>query len=350
MIKYQVRARQLVDLISEIKRDKLILSPPFQRNLVWRTIHKIDFIKTILLGFPFPQIFLAKGELNAEELTTTSVVVDGQQRMNSILEYIDNKYKVDGKYYRELAKNERDNFLKYEIAIIELDMESDDPQIIEIFQRLNRTFYSLTKIEKLASEYASSEFMLIAKLLSNEIVFGSDVKKPQNGNIPLEFKSWAKQINYFDFRELIIEKPIFTPYEISRKVHLMFALNILGTAERGIFNRNIKDSLLEEYKESFENKDIIVNKLNIVGQLYNSLKFRKTSYWYNKANFFTLVIVFYNNLGEIIKIPKSTIKEKLLQFEENTPEKYKLAAKEGVNNRKERLVRNQEIEKLLLNK
>lgn len=348
MIKYQVRARQLVDLVSEIKRGKLILSPPFQRNLVWRTIHKVDFIKTILLGFPFPQIFLAKGELNAEELTTTSVVVDGQQRMNSILEFINNDYKVEGKYYNELSMADRESFLKYEIAIIELDMESDDPQIIDIFQRLNRTFYSLTKIEKLASEYASSEFMLIAKLLSNEIRFEQGVKNPANGNIPKEFKDWSKTINYSDFRELMIERPIFTPYEISRKVHLMFALNILGTTERGIFNRNIKDSILEEYKDNFANKTEIIKRLNEVGILYNSLKFKKTSYWFNKANFFTLVIVFYNNLNEIKNIKKNEIKEKLLVFEENTPEEYKLAAKEAVNNRKERLLRNQFIEDLLL--
>jgi hypothetical protein len=349
MIKYQVRARQLVDLVSEIKRDKLILSPPFQRNLVWRTLHKIDFIKTILLGFPFPQIFLAKGELNAEELTTTSVVVDGQQRMNSILEFIDNEFKVDGKYYNELPKDDRDNFLKYEIAIIELDMESDDPQIIDIFQRLNRTFYSLTKIEKLASEYASSEFMLVAKLISNEILFDADTKKISDSGIPTEFKNWAKSVDFLEFRELIIERPIFTPYEISRKVHLMFALNILGTAERGIFNRNIKDSILDEYKENFDNKDGIVAKLNMVGTLYNSLKFRKTSYWYNKANFFTLVIVFYNNLDRVLEIPKSDLKDKLLHFEDNVPEDYKLAAKEGVNNRKERLLRNLTIENLLIN-
>lgn len=348
MIKYQVRARQLVDLISEIKRGKLILSPPFQRNLVWRTIHKIDFIKTILLGFPFPQIFLAKGELNAEELTTTSVVVDGQQRMNSILEFINNEYKVESKYYSELTMSERETFLKYEIAIIELDMESDDPQIIDIFQRLNRTFYSLTKIEKLASEYASSEFMLIAKLLANEIRFEPGVKKPANGNIPKEFKEWAKTVNYTDFRELIIERPIFSAYEISRKVHLMFSLNILGTIERGIFNRNIKDSILDEYKENLQNKGAIVAKLNKVGELYNSLRFKKTSYWFNKANFFSLVIVFYNNLDELSQIAKSQLKEKLIAFEENTPEDFKLAAKEGVNNRKERLLRNQYLETILL--
>ncbi len=346
MIKYSVRSRQLIDLISDIKRNKLILSPPFQRNLVWRTIHKSDFIKTILLGYPFPQIFLAKGELNAEELTTTSVVVDGQQRMNSILEYIDNEYSVDEKYYSDLTKHERENFLKYEIAIIELEMEQDDPKIIEIFQRLNRTFYSLTKIEKLATEYASSEFMLVAKLLSDEI----DLTESKNidFNITADFRKWAKSMDYSKIVKLIIENNIFTPYEISRKVHLMFMLNILGTIEMGFMNRNIKESILDDYKDDFESKDTIVPKLNKASNYYLSLKFKKTSYWLNKANFFSLIIFIYHNLDKLELQRISNIKSKLHDFETTTPQEYSTAAKEAVNNKKERLIRNRFLEDLLL--
>lgn len=346
MIKYNVRSRQLVDLISEIKRNKLILSPPFQRNLVWRTIHKIDFIKTILLGFPFPQIFLAKGELNAEELSTTSVVVDGQQRMNSILEFIENEYAVDGKFYKDLSKKERDEFLKYEIAIIELDMEADDSNIIEIFQRLNRTFYSLTKIEKLATEYASSELMIVAKLLTDEIDLVQN--KIKDINITKEFKSWAESVEYSNIVKLVTENNIFTPYEISRKVHLMLMLNILGTIELGFFNRNIKDSMLEENKDEFENKSEIVPILNKAAEYYLSLRLKKTSYWYNKANFFSLLIFLYNNVDNDTLKPKSKVRELLINFEENVPEDYSLAAKEAVNNKKERLLRNKKIEELLL--
>ena len=348
MIKYNIRSRQLVDLISEIKRNKLVLSPPFQRNLVWRTIHKIDFIKTILLGFPFPQIFLAKGELNAEELTTTSVVVDGQQRMNAILGYIENEYSVDGQFYKDLSKIERDEFLKYEIAIIELDMESDDDNIIEIFQRLNRTFYSLTKIEKLATEYAASEFMLVAKLLTDEIEL-SEAKNVKDINISNDFRNWAKSINYSSILKLVLEQNIFTTYEISRKVHLMIMLNILGTIEMGFMNRNIKDSVLDDYKEYFESKTDVVNNLNRVSEILISLKLKKTSYWYNKANFFTLIIFFYNNLDLIEIYNKTLLKQKLTRFEEEIPEDYALAAKEGVNNKKERLTRNKILNELLFN-
>lgn len=67
MIKYSVRSRQLIDIVNDIKNNRIIVSPYFQRNLVWREIHKIDFIKTILMGLPFPQIFIANGDINIEE-------------------------------------------------------------------------------------------------------------------------------------------------------------------------------------------------------------------------------------------------------------------------------------------
>lgn len=349
MIKYNVRSRQLIDIVGDIKRSKIILAPYFQRNLVWRQIHKEDFIKTILLGYPFPQIFLAKGGMNVEELTSISLVVDGQQRLSSILEFIRDEFPVDGVIYSQLNSDQKDSFLKYEIAIIELQLEGENPEIKEVFKRLNRTFYSLTNIEKLATEYAPSEFMLLAKLLSKEI----DVKSNKDEgtldpNIPETFINWASKKKVDAFNLLILDKNVFTSYEISRKVHLMLVLNILGTIERGFFNRNVSPSLIEEYSEEFPDRDDVVLKLNNIGKKYTEFDFPKNSYWYNKANFFSLVMVFYNNYDDLIQKDSKVIKKALIKFEKNIPEDYALAAKEAVNNKKERLLRNNYIEGILL--
>ena len=80
--------------------------------------------------------------------------------MSTIKEFIEDKFSVDGSKYSQLSPIEKEIFLKYEIAIIDLDLQQEDPQIIEIFKRLNRTFYALSMIEKLSTEYRSSEFML----------------------------------------------------------------------------------------------------------------------------------------------------------------------------------------------
>jgi hypothetical protein len=348
MVKYNIRSRQLVDVAGDLRRGKIILSPYFQRNLVWRQIHKEDFIKTILLGFPFPQIFIAKGGINIDDMSTTSVLVDGQQRMNSILEFINDKYNVEGKIFSNLTSSEKEEFLKYEIAIIELDMEANDPKIIEVFKRLNRTFYSLSAIEKLATEYAPSELMLIANLLANELDLKTAKDSELDPNIPFEFISWAKTKNVKDFNNLIIDSPIFSNYEISRKVHLMLVLNIIATLLDGFFNRNIKTKILDDYALNVINKDIVLDDLNKAAKFYNNLKLDSNSYWYNKSNFFSLIIVFTINIEFFSKQKGEDIKDKLEKFRIVLPSEYELAAKEGVNNKKERLLRNSYLEQILL--
>ena len=348
MIKYAVRSRQLIDIVGDVKRGKIVISPYFQRNLVWRLVHKQDFIKTILLGFPFPQIFLAKGGIDVDELTSISLVVDGQQRMKSIIEFVDGIFEVDGKFFTDLTRAEKDNFLTYEIAIIELQMEADNPEIKDVFQRLNRTFYSLTNIEKLATEYAPSEFMLVAKLLAKEIELKLPKEHVIDPNIPEEFITWGLKRKPNDFNDLILNGNVFTAYEISRKVPLMIVLNILGTIERGFYNRNISTSMLEEYSDSYPNKELVIGKLNNIAKFFIDMDLPQESYWVNKANFFSLIIVLYNNIEIIQEKTPANVKTRLDEFAANLPEEYQLAAKEAVNNKKERLIRNRYLEKILL--
>src|SRR5438034_6514299 len=144
MTQYKVRSRDLVDIVNDINAGSIILSPFFQRKLVWRLAHKVDFIKTILLGYPFPEIFTSRGTLDVDTMRSTSCIVDGQQRMNAIKEFIEGGFDVDGESYANLTPAQKEKFLKYEIAIIDLDLPQEHPTIIEIFKRLNRTFYALS--------------------------------------------------------------------------------------------------------------------------------------------------------------------------------------------------------------
>src|ERR1035437_2796404 len=221
--------------------------------------------------------------------------------MNSIIQFIDGDFSVDGKYFNDLNRLEKDSFLTYEIAIIELQLEGDNPEIKEIFQRLNRTFYSLTNIEKLSTEYAPSEIMLVAKLISKEI----EPKLPKehyiDPNIPESFIIWAMKEKVSDFNKLILEGNIFSAYEVSRKVPLMIILNII-----------------------------------------------ENSYWVTKANFFSIIIFLYQNYDIVHKRDPLEIKEKLDQFEKELPNEYQLAAKEAVNNKKERIIRDKHLRRLIL--
>ena len=354
MTKYQVRSRELIDIVNEIKNKRLIMSPYFQRNLVWRQLHKVDFIKTILLGYPFPQIFIARGSIDLETMSTTSCIVDGQQRMNAIHEYLKGIFKVDNRYFSDLDPKEKEAFLKYQIPIIDLDIDNEDPEIIEIFQRLNRTFYALSGIEKLSTEYAASEFMLIAKFLTKEFKLNYNEEEDFlplqiDPTIPKSFLEWASDKNIKFFDKLLIEEGIFTTYELTRQVHLTFTLNLMSTYISDFYNRNDFISRhLEEFAETFQRKDEVFEILELASNKYIKLKLKKKSYWYNKANAFSIMCLFIKNWARIKDIDEKVIKQKLETFEQAIPSDYQIAAKEGVNNKQERLVRNKHLMTLIL--
>jgi uncharacterized protein DUF262 len=347
MIRYNVRSRYLVDLINEVKEKKLILAPFFQRKLVWRLAHKVDFIKTILLGYPFPEIFISRGAIDLQSMQSTSSLVDGQQRLTTIKEFLDDKFTVDGKKYSQLDPKVKEAFLKYEIAIIDLDLQQDDPQIIEIFKRLNRTFYALSMIEKLSTEYGSSEFMLTAKLLAGELKRDPEAEETidpdrheYDPNITDAFTEWAGQQQIRAYMKLVLESSIFTKYEISRQVHLMFTLNVMATILDGYYNRNESATRqLEARADSFPERKDIVEKIEIAAMSFNRLRFRTDSFWFAKSNAFTLLVTLCEYSGRLNKIDHLALKAKLVAFAESPPEEYALAAREGVNNKKERVTR-----------
>lgn len=352
-LRYQIRTTSLVNIVSDMKNKRLIPNAYFQRNLVWREIHKKEFVDTILSGFPFPQLFFSRGKIDVETMSSTSCIVDGQQRANAIIEFIDDKFPVNGKIFSQLSDEEKSNFLKYEIGIVELDLENDDPQIKEMFKRVNRTSNSLTAIEKLSSEYGATEYMVTAKLLCDELG-GSAVNMETDAEDGLEVDpgigdalfDWATKQKPSSYQKLILEGGIFSLHEINRKIPLMYTLNIMSTIHGGFFRRNEASlRLLDDFKEQFANKQAIVDLLNTTASSIAKMKLPKKTMWRSKANFFTLVVAVARKGGEVAD-PIQTGKN-LLEFERAVPDDYSLASKEAVNNRAERELRNSYADKLL---
>lgn len=354
MIKYTIRSIALLNVVNDVKAGRLVPDAYFQRNLVWRDVHKKDFIETILRGYPFPQMFFSRGKIDIEKMSSTSCIVDGQQRTNAIIEFIDNKFQVNGRFFKELPDDEKSAFLKYEIAVVELDLDNDSPHVLEIFKRLNRTANSLTTIEKLASEYAPTEYMYVARLLAND-TDPAEVQEQMDEedwrldpNLPTELVQWAKTKPPSVFEELISSLDVFSDREIARKVHLMYVLNIMSTILGGFFNRNEKTgSLLEDYKDAFPSKDyvydLVFNSLRVI----QGLNLESHSFWSAKANFFSLIVAIAKRLDSGEKINPASTRIALIEFAAKPDEEYALAAREAVNNKKERQLRHQRIAALL---
>jgi hypothetical protein len=350
MIKYQVRSRDLLDMVNDARSGRLILSPYFQRNLVWRDIHKRDFIETILKGYPFPQIFVARGEINVESMTSESCVVDGQQRMNAILEFVQDKFPVSGRLFSEMNQAEKEDFLKYQIPIIDLEMKATDPSVIDVFIRLNRTFYSLSAIEKMATEYSSVDFMLLAKYLSGfflDLIDDDETELAQDPNLPPDFLPWARSIDVSKYSEVVTCGRVFTGYENSRMVHLMWTLNLLSTVRQGFFARNDK---VRELLDAAEDKSPFRQRLLLSAQ--RSARYfleldLPDSPWWGKSNSFSLMVVFMWHIDTLEQMDGNAVRRSLIDFGEDLPEDYALSAREAVNNLRQRRLRHEHICRIL---
>lgn len=351
MVDYKVRSVSLLNLVNDIRTGRLIPDAYFQRNLVWRDVHKREFIKTILLGLPFPQIFISKGKVDVKTMSTVSCIVDGQQRTNAIVSFILEDLDVDGVKYDGMSENQKADFLKYEVAVIELDLENDDPKVQDIFQRINRTSNSLTSIEKLASAYSTSDYMLVAKFLADHISLERDGDDDfrEDPNIPDEFFLWAKSKKVKNFSKLVNEKGVFNAHEIARKTNLMHVLNIMAAVLGGFSNRNEKAiQHLDDYAFNFNEKDRIVDSLEAAADLFLKLGFKGKSYWLNKANFYSLIVAFVLVANDGFSLRPLDVRSALDDFEKQLPDDYRLAATEAVNSTRARQLRNKYLMGLLL--
>jgi hypothetical protein len=125
--------RKAIDKIYK-RRDKIEM-PDFQREEVWPESKKQTLVDSILKGWHLPKFYFKKGSDGSYEC------VDGQQRLNAIFEYYDEKFELAedspfaGLRYSDLPDDKSDEFDDFEIEIEEIENTSDD-ELEELFLRL----------------------------------------------------------------------------------------------------------------------------------------------------------------------------------------------------------------------
>lgn len=79
---------QIIDFVQT--RNWVNPNPEYQRRLVWDVKKKSLLIESLLMNVPVPPIFLYEYELNRYE------VMDGQQRLNTIIDFYNNRFTLKG--------------------------------------------------------------------------------------------------------------------------------------------------------------------------------------------------------------------------------------------------------------
>ncbi|CAM3836757.1 MULTISPECIES: DUF262 domain-containing protein [Pseudoalteromonas] len=278
---------KIIELYNKVESNSLTLSPDFQRKLVWKKQHKFHFIETVLKNYPFPEVYIASSEMDVTNITSSEIVVDGQQRLSTLVDYIkgvgDFKKQNKVKSFSELSTDEKKLFLNYFVSV--RDLKNVDMEIIkDIFMRINNTEYSLNAVEKLNAQYGDSEFVVFCKQLIDE---DFNPTSDETDTI-IEDRDRAK------FLEFFTHSSVFSENDIKRMNNLQFVMTLITTlVESEYFNRNTKVSeYIETFNSNFDRQHSVEESLKNSINMFNAIDFRKGSYWFSKANAFTLLIEF----------------------------------------------------------
>jgi len=157
MKSFDTRAYSIADFLEWQRNSLLELSPDFQRRAVWSEKAKSYLIDTIVRGRPIPKILISQ---RLEGSRSVRVVVDGQQRLRAILEFINGDFAISkahnkelaGKKYPTMSDRDQRDFLQYELGVdVLFDLSYQD--LLDIFARINSYTVTLNKQEKLNAQY-----------------------------------------------------------------------------------------------------------------------------------------------------------------------------------------------------
>ena len=139
------------------RRHRLELRPDYQRKEVWSKAAKIMLMDTILRNVPMPKIFL---QAILRDQDTYRIVIDGQQRLTAILDYLGGRFALDapyegehaGKRFSELPATVQNEILNYKVDVNEIRNATPDV-IRDIYSRVNKYTVQLTKQELRRADY-----------------------------------------------------------------------------------------------------------------------------------------------------------------------------------------------------
>lgn len=156
--------------------ENLEISPKFQRRAVWLEKERSELLETILTKLPFPEIYV-QVLTNQDTGSQKYIVVDGQQRVTSILKFIDGEVSLplgsewDGLSFRELSPDDKQTFWDYKI-VVRMLRRTNDAEIRDLFQRLNTNNVVLNDQELRNAKY-TGKFKQASERLADDSFFQS---------------------------------------------------------------------------------------------------------------------------------------------------------------------------------
>ncbi len=159
MLRYNPQQYRVLDFFEWHQRGELFLQPRFQRRPSWSEKARSYLIDTILRELPVPKLFIREAT-DLKKRATIREVVDGQQRLRAVLDFIEGKLVVSKIHNEEYANIEfselpadiQKKFLSYRFSVDLLE-GATDADVLSVFSRINSYTLTLKPQEKLNAEF-----------------------------------------------------------------------------------------------------------------------------------------------------------------------------------------------------
>ncbi|MEQ9097484.1 MAG: hypothetical protein RIE32_14615 [Phycisphaerales bacterium] len=226
--------------------------------------------------------------------TNIRVVVDGQQRLRAIFDFINNGIRISrahspdlaGKTFSQLDPEMQSAFLQYEVAC---DVLYSAPlsELLDIFARINRYTVKLNSQELRNAQYSGF------------------------------FKTAAFELGY-KFVDYWIAARVLSKSQVSRMAEAELASDILATLCTQIQTNKNVDALYKRYEDQegpvTEKTKLFEKVMDVIQSVYPPDEMHGTC-WTRKHMFYSLAVTIAHVFEPIPNLPKSELKpEQLLNY------------------------------------
>lgn len=219
------------EIYRRYRENQIIVNRRYQRKLVWTEHEKVCLIDSILKEYPIPLILFAESVDDGGKQYYE--ILDGMQRLNAIMGFLENEFALGGKYFdiNQLARAKQAeeeflftayhgpyifepktcaNFLDYQLAVT--SYKATDPKtVFEIFGRINSGGRQLSYQEQRQAGILCAFADLVRSIAAeirgdstNESIVLSDMPEISIGSLRVNEKYGLKAENTFWIKQGIL--------------------------------------------------------------------------------------------------------------------------------------------------
>lgn len=214
----------------QIQKGNIDLQPGFQRRVAWDDERKSRLIESIIVGLPVPNIVLAENK-NARG---KFIVIDGKQRLVSISDYLQGKYKLKGldmrndlnrQSFDEIPQEDRELLENSTIRASVIRNWKDDNFLYVTFFRLNSGSLPLSPQELRKALIGGNLISAIDNYIIGSApfknIFGNVLdRRMRDSELVLRFIAYDKSLSEYkgDFKDFLDKNTRYFESDWNNKV------------------------------------------------------------------------------------------------------------------------------------